>query len=700
MNALPPGTRFGEFEIVRVLGIGGFGIVYLARDHSLERDVALKEYMPASLATRGQGPQITVRSAAFEETYAIGLRSFVNEARLLARFDHASLVKVYRYWEDNATAYMVMPYLQGITLRDTRRAMTQPPDGHWIRSVIDPIMSALEELHRAGVYHRDIAPDNILLPAEGPPVLLEFGAARRVISDRTHALTVFLKAGYAPIEQYADLPGMKQGPWTDVYALAAVAYFAALGQTPPPSVGRLVNDTYLPLSRAAAGRYSPNFLAAVDCALAVKPGDRTQSIAELRREFDVPLAVSLEVAGDATVIFRPPKGDPTSPASWPDHSSAPRRLPSLDSTPAASRPVSSVPRSAPYRHPTPPAAPPPRSEAPRRLGVGSVLSALAKVPLGALAAVAAAPILVARGAAAAWRWATEERAPAKPDLLPQAEEPLMFGVSAPRSCLPDSEFTLAFMAYVASARTAALHQVEAIGGRAQRQLLDISAGGVAWRIGTPFTVRASGRAFAVEPQEQTFKWSGHHDVVGFAVHALPNATGPAVLTVLVLVEGTVIATLPLEFEIGVPAQRQNAPRERLLAAPQTLFASYASKDSHDVAGRLSTLVRWAPGLDIFQDCLDLRPNEDYKPQLTQQITARDAFLLFWSGNASKSKWVLWELQTALRSKPRDAILPMPLEDPALAPPPPELADLHFRDRFLLAGYAMQSIAATKDVPRH
>ena len=137
-DALPAGTRFGEFEILRVLGVGGFGIVYLARDHSLERDVALKEYMPASLAMRGAGPQITIRSSAAAETYAIGLRSFVNEARLLARFDHPSLVKVYRFWEDNATAYMVMPYLQGITVRDTRRAMPHAPDEAWIRSVVAP----------------------------------------------------------------------------------------------------------------------------------------------------------------------------------------------------------------------------------------------------------------------------------------------------------------------------------------------------------------------------------------------------------------------------------------------------------------------------------------------------------------------------------------------------------------------------------
>ena len=241
-DALPPGTRFGEFEIIRVLGVGGFGIVYLAQDHSLERQVALKEYMPASLAARGEGPVITVRSGSFAETYAIGLRSFINEARMLARFDHPSLVKVYRFWEDNATAYMVMPYLQGITLRDARRAMADAPDEAWIRSVLEPMLDALERLHNEGVFHRDIAPDNILLPPEGAPILLDFGAARRVISDRTQSLTAILKPSYAPIEQYADMTAMRQGPWTDLYALGAVIHFLLFGVPPAPATARALQS--------------------------------------------------------------------------------------------------------------------------------------------------------------------------------------------------------------------------------------------------------------------------------------------------------------------------------------------------------------------------------------------------------------------------------------------------------------------------
>jgi serine/threonine protein kinase len=281
-DALAPGSRLGELEVLRILGVGGFGIVYLARDHSLEREVALKEYMPASLARRGEGAQITIRSASFVDTYAIGLRSFINEAKLLARFDHPSLVKVYRFWEGNGTAYMVMPYLQGHTLRDVRRAMSQPPTEGWIRGVIDRVLGALEVMHREGVFHRDIAPDNILITPEGLPILLDFGAARRVISDRTQTLTAILKPNYAPIEQYADMVQMRQGPWTDLYALGAVVHFLLKGMPPMPATARLVQDDLSMLQLPAALGVSPRFLKVIDWALALRPQDRPQDVAALR----------------------------------------------------------------------------------------------------------------------------------------------------------------------------------------------------------------------------------------------------------------------------------------------------------------------------------------------------------------------------------------------------------------------------------
>lgn len=281
-NTLPAGTRLGEFEIIGLVGIGGFGIVYLAEDHSLGRRVALKEYMPSSLAARGQGLQVTVKSQRHVETFEAGRRSFVNEARLLAQFDHPALVKVYRFWEANGTAYMVMPYYEGLTLKHTLQQKKGRPDEAWLRRLLAPLLDALEVMHAAQVFHRDIAPDNIMLLSGERPLLLDFGAARHVISDMTQALTVILKPGYAPIEQYAEMPELKQGAWTDIYALAAVVHLAIVGRTPPPAVGRAVNDTMQPLAQQLAGRYSDAFLRAIDRGLAVQPKDRPQTVAEFR----------------------------------------------------------------------------------------------------------------------------------------------------------------------------------------------------------------------------------------------------------------------------------------------------------------------------------------------------------------------------------------------------------------------------------
>ncbi|WP_250455965.1 serine/threonine-protein kinase [Caballeronia sp. ATUFL_M2_KS44] len=293
-GVLPPGTRLGEFEILGLIGEGGFGIVYRALDTSLDREVAVKEYMPTALAARVGATQVQVKSSRYESMFRAGLKSFINdEARLLARFDHQSLVKVYRFWEANGTAYMVMPYYRGVTLKDALKAMPKPPDEAWLRALLTPLVDALAVLHASNCFHRDISPDNIILLDDSHrPVLLDFGAARRVIGDMTQALTVILKPGYAPIEQYAEVASLRQGPWTDHYALAAMVYFAITGKTPPPSVGRMVSDAYQPLAKLAAGRYSERFLRAIDHALAVSPADRPQT----DRQFADELGIALDVA--------------------------------------------------------------------------------------------------------------------------------------------------------------------------------------------------------------------------------------------------------------------------------------------------------------------------------------------------------------------------------------------------------------------
>ncbi len=294
--ALPYGYALQEYVIEGLVGEGGFGIVYLARDTRLGRNVALKEYMPANLATRSGNLTVSVRSERHRETFELGLRSFVNEAQLLASFDHPSLVKVYRFWEENGTAYMVMPFYQGPTLKKYLGDLGKAPDERWLLALLAPMIDALEQLHHDHCYHRDIAPDNILLlPLQGTqagggattvrPLLLDFGAARRVIGDMTHALTVILKPGYAPIEQYADSASMKQGPWTDVYALSAVLYACVTGRAPVPSVSRIMTDDMVPAVQAGEGRYSPMFLEAIDAGLAVRPDARPQSMVALRELF-------------------------------------------------------------------------------------------------------------------------------------------------------------------------------------------------------------------------------------------------------------------------------------------------------------------------------------------------------------------------------------------------------------------------------
>lgn len=286
VDALPVGTRLGEFEILALLGVGGFGMVYRAFDHSLHRAVAIKEFMPAALVARTDDGSLLARSPADQSAFMAGLKSFVGEARLLAQFDHPSLVKVFRFWEAHNTAYMVMPLYSGMTFKQARAQMRTPPPEAWLRQVMWSVLGALRTLHESQTLHRDISPDNIFLQDTGPPVLLDLGAARHAINDRDHKHTAVLKVNYAPIEQYADGDAeLVQGPWSDLYALAAVVYGCLCNDKPLPSTLRAIRDRMVPFARVAktvqrqfGQAYSATFVAAISQALALQPGDRPQSI--------------------------------------------------------------------------------------------------------------------------------------------------------------------------------------------------------------------------------------------------------------------------------------------------------------------------------------------------------------------------------------------------------------------------------------
>jgi len=281
LNQLPVGTALGDFKITGVIGEGGFGIVYLAYEPTLDRTVAIKEYLPSSIAGRTGNQSVMVRSQLNSNAFASGLKNFLREAQMLARFSHPALVEVHRVWEQNSTAYMAMRYYPGKTLRELR-ASTADFDEASIRRLLEPVFDALSLLHAQNVIHRDVSPDNILLRGNGAPVLLDLGAARLVIGGMTQALTTVLKPGYAPIEQYVDDGTMHQGPWTDVYGLGAVLYYLLVGTPPPQAVARMITDPLKDLAGKATVEVPQHFLDAVVKALAVRPENRYQSIEELR----------------------------------------------------------------------------------------------------------------------------------------------------------------------------------------------------------------------------------------------------------------------------------------------------------------------------------------------------------------------------------------------------------------------------------
>lgn len=321
-NALPLGYRFNEFEIKEVIGGGGFGIVYRAWDHQLERDIAIKEFMPASLAVRSDGLNLVLRSERFSKTFHAGLNSFIQEARLLARFNHPNLLHVLRFWVQNDTAYMGTAFYSGTTLSNLRARNPQQIDEAWIRRLLPPLLGAIKTIHDAGYLHRDISLDNIQILSNSEPVLLDFGSARKTIGNLSDESETMLRPGFAPIEQYSDNDESEQGAWTDIYALGAVLHMLITGAPPPVSVVRSIEDNYQPLVQSRPAGYSTALLNAVDQALALKAEDRPQNIdafAELmalpERESEPLLAAKISGPGTMLVPIEEVEAEaPLSPA--------------------------------------------------------------------------------------------------------------------------------------------------------------------------------------------------------------------------------------------------------------------------------------------------------------------------------------------------------------------------------------------------
>lgn len=281
---LPPGTILqNKYLIGRVLGQGGFGITYLAWDMDLNIKLAIKEYLPRDFATRSLGEtEVSLYTGDSSRFFEEGREKFLEEARTLARFEeHPNIVSVRDFFRENKTAYFAMSYIEGVTIKEyLKKAPDNQLDFSTALAIMMPVMDALAEVHSAGILHRDISPDNIFITDKGVVKLLDFGAARQALGEHSKSLSVVLKPGYAPEEQYRSKGN--QGPWTDIYAVGATIYRMITGRVPPESLDRLAREELIPPSQLGVV-LPPAGEAALLKALAVLANDRFHNIREFQQ---------------------------------------------------------------------------------------------------------------------------------------------------------------------------------------------------------------------------------------------------------------------------------------------------------------------------------------------------------------------------------------------------------------------------------
>ena len=315
-NALSTNHLLHWYRIERVLGQGGFGITYLAYDTNLQQEVAIKEYLPMELAVREGDNSVFPVSDRHGDRFKWGLDRFLTEARTLAKFRHPGIVRVLSVFEANNTAYMVMEYERGETLQEllsNRKTLRESE----IDNILAPLLDGLEQVHSTGFIHRDIKPANIFLRENGTAVLIDFGSARQALGLETRTLTSIVSPGYAPYEQYYSKSD-KQGPWTDIYGLAATLYRAVSGRIPPNAIDRSESilkaerDALVTAAEIGEGRYRKGLLEAIDHGLRFNEKDRPQSIAEWRTELyrSAPLDAGVPLS-DARTRFGPQSQVPT-----------------------------------------------------------------------------------------------------------------------------------------------------------------------------------------------------------------------------------------------------------------------------------------------------------------------------------------------------------------------------------------------------
>ena len=291
MSATPlaTGYQLSWYTILEVLGTGGFGVTYLAHDNNLDRDVAIKEYLPTSFAHRHGDQSVKPLTLGQEDNFSWGLANFLKEAKTLAKFSHDNIVRVHSVFEANNTAYMVMEYESGdnlATIIKEQGSISQD----FQKRIFYPIIEGLHKIHELGFIHRDIKPANIYIRENGTPVLIDFGSARQTSLQQTSEFTALISQGYTPLEQYSSDYG-NQGPWTDIYSLAATIYQGVTGKKPDDSLGRSAcmlrsqPDRVARLSAEDYPGYEQQFLDATFAGLNLQPERRPQTLTDWQTLF-------------------------------------------------------------------------------------------------------------------------------------------------------------------------------------------------------------------------------------------------------------------------------------------------------------------------------------------------------------------------------------------------------------------------------
>jgi serine/threonine protein kinase len=684
---LPVNTPLvGSYRIMRVVASGGFGITYEAEDTGLGAVVAIKEYYPFDFGDRDPAMSVGPKSERHKQTFEWGRANFLREARTLARFDHPSIVRVTRVFEANATAYMVMRFEHGLSLEAWLAALGRPPTQEQLDGLAAPLLDALQIIHAADFLHGDIAPDNVLIRADGTPVLLDFGSARRAVAQMSRSVTGIVKAGYSPHEQYSS-DGRLLGPWSDIYALGGTLYRAVAGHPPEEATLRMSDDRMVPMAQAAQASYRPGFLNAIDWSLSLSPRDRPGSIADWRKAL---------LGGDrarSPPPWQPPRqsGTPETPLGLSDmgqwsHLLAAAQADSL----VAHGPVGASTRMEPKTINT-------VARAPAAAAKGSkVLPAVAVAAIGAMLGLSllSRSVRDALGqllAVLTFKLKAIHFMSLLPGTEPSDEVDLVeCSVFSPPAAQRGS--TVLVQAFLHVRSDAARVSVLASLMDTATALKGVQTLQTEIPRGARVDLTISGAGLEIEEPMQSLIWQGEPTFAQFLV-TLPGDSErqsyhPVIRMVL---DGKLVGRIVFHLAVDTAVRPVSSRPSGERAGPYTYaFVSYAAEDRKEVLKRVQMLD--ATRTAFFQDVLSLDPGARWTKELYRRIDKCDLFLLFWSSAAKQSEWVIREAEYALARQARDPlggpdIVPVILEGPPPVLPPDSLRHLHFNDRiqYFIAG---------------